>query len=48
MKWTKSAMQNTVINNDELTEIRRNAWLTVNRPEYIKYKIGMNATQSLP
>lgn len=48
MKWTKSVMQNTVINNEELTEIRKNAWLTVNRPEYIRYKIDMNVTQNLP
>ena len=48
MKWTKSVMQNTVISNDKLTDIRRNAWLTVNRSEYIKYKTGMNATQNLP
>jgi anaerobic magnesium-protoporphyrin IX monomethyl ester cyclase len=42
MKWTNPVLRNTAINAQELMEIRRQAWVSTNRPEYIAYKTGMN------
>ncbi len=42
MKWTNPVLRNTAIDPKELMEIRRQAWIGTNRPEYIAYKTGMN------
>jgi anaerobic magnesium-protoporphyrin IX monomethyl ester cyclase len=42
MKWTNPVLKNTAISAAELMEIRRQAWVSCNRPEYIAYKTGMN------
>jgi anaerobic magnesium-protoporphyrin IX monomethyl ester cyclase len=42
MKWTNPVLRNTAIDRAELMDIRRQAWISSNRPEYIAYKTGMN------
>ncbi len=41
MRWTKSIMKNLAMSTDDLECIRQNAWLTVNRPEYVQHKRQM-------
>jgi radical SAM superfamily enzyme YgiQ (UPF0313 family) len=51
MKWTKSILKNIAVPADTLEQIRQLAWLTVNRTDYVNYKIGMrvkNPTAPLP
>lgn len=42
MKWTNPVLRRTAVDPQELMEIRRQAWVSCNRPEYIAYKTGMN------
>jgi radical SAM superfamily enzyme YgiQ (UPF0313 family) len=41
MKWTKSLLKNIAVPAETLEQIRQLAWLTVNRSEYVDYKIAM-------
>ena len=41
MKWTKSSLKNTPVSAEALEYMRQLAWLTVNRREFVEYKIGM-------
>lgn len=40
MRWTKSILRGLAMPTDSLERIRQLAWLTVNRTEYVNYKIG--------
>lgn len=40
MKWTKSSLKNTPVSPEALEYMRQLAWLTVNRREFVDYKIG--------
>ena len=42
MRWTKSIMRNLAMDSDALEKVRQLAWLIVNRPEYVEYKVGMS------
>ena len=44
MKWTKSSLKNTPVSPEALEYMRQLAWLTVNRREFVDYKIGMRVT----
>ena len=49
MKWTKSILKNTAVPADTLEQLRQLAWLTVNRSEYVDYKIAMRVNNpSIP
>ena len=39
MRWTKSILQNLAMPAETLERLRQLAWLTVNRTEYVNYKI---------
>jgi anaerobic magnesium-protoporphyrin IX monomethyl ester cyclase len=39
MRWTKSILQNLAMPAETLERLRQLAWLTVNRTEYVDYKI---------
>lgn len=41
MKWTKSSLKNTKVSPEALEYMRQLAWLTVNRSDFVEYKIGM-------
>lgn len=41
MKWTKSTLKNTPVAPEALEYMRQLAWLTVNRRDFVEYKIGM-------
>jgi radical SAM superfamily enzyme YgiQ (UPF0313 family) len=41
MKWTKSTLKNTPVSSEALEYMRQLAWLTVNRRDFVEYKIGM-------
>lgn len=41
MKWTKSTLKNTPVSPEALEYMRQLAWLTVNRRDFVEYKIGM-------
>lgn len=41
MKWTKSILKGLAVPADTLEHLRQLAWLTVNRPSYVDYKINM-------
>lgn len=41
MKWTKSILRGLAVPADTLEHIRQLAWLTVNRSEFVDYKIKM-------
>jgi radical SAM superfamily enzyme YgiQ (UPF0313 family) len=41
MKWTRSLLKNIAVPAETLEHLRQLAWLTVNRPEYVDYKIKM-------
>jgi len=45
MKWTKSVLKNLAVPAETLEHMRQLAWLTVNRSEFVKYKIGMRVTK---
>ncbi len=42
LRWTKSILRNAPVPAEALEHIRQVAWLTVNRPEYVEYKLGMH------
>ncbi len=44
MKWTKSILKNTAVSADALESMRQLAWLTVNRSDFVDYKIGHRVT----
>ncbi len=44
MKWTKSSLKNTPVSSEAIEYMRQLAWLTVNRREFVDYKIGMRVT----
>jgi radical SAM superfamily enzyme YgiQ (UPF0313 family) len=49
MKWTKSLLKNIAVPAETLEQIRQLAWLTVNRSEYVDYKIAMRVkTPAIP
>ena len=41
MKWTKSILRDIAIPAETLEHLRQLAWLTVNRTEFVSYKIAM-------
>jgi radical SAM superfamily enzyme YgiQ (UPF0313 family) len=41
MKWTKSILKGIAVPAETLEHLRQLAWLTVNRTEFVSYKIGM-------
>ena len=46
MRWTKSILRNLAMPTDSLERIRQLAWLTVNRTEYVNYKIAQRVNPS--
>jgi len=44
MKWTRSILKNLAIPAETLEQMRQLAWLTVNRSEFVDYKINMRVT----
>ncbi len=45
MKWTKSILSNLAVPADTLEHMRQLAWLTVNRPDFIDYKVAMRVEE---
>jgi radical SAM superfamily enzyme YgiQ (UPF0313 family) len=45
MKWTKSILKGLAVPADTLEHIRQLAWLTVNRSEFVDYKIKMRVAK---
>src|SRR4029079_17581651 len=45
MKWTKSILKGLAVPPDTLEHIRQLAWLTVNRNDFVDYKIKMRFTK---
>ncbi len=45
MKWTKSILKGLAVPADTLEHIRQLAWLTVNRTEFVDYKIKMRVAK---
>lgn len=41
MKWTRSILKNLAVPADTLEHMRQVAWLTVNRPDFVSYKVAM-------
>ncbi len=41
MNWTKANMKNTLVPPNELEEIRENAWIELNAPDFVTFKKGM-------
>lgn len=41
MKWTKSILKGLSVPAETLEHLRQLAWLTVNKPSFVDYKIGM-------
>jgi radical SAM superfamily enzyme YgiQ (UPF0313 family) len=41
MKWTKSTLRGLAVAAETLEQMRQLAWLTVNRAEFVNYKINM-------
>ena len=44
MKWTRSILKNLAIPADALDHLRQLAWLTVNRSDFVDYKINMRVS----
>lgn len=40
--WSRASLINTAVPPEELVEIRRQAWESVNDPKYVTYKKAMN------
>ena len=40
MKWTRSILNHGPVSGEALEGMRQLAWLTVNRLEYVDYKLG--------
>jgi hypothetical protein len=45
MKWTKSILKNLAIPAETLEHLRQLAWLTVNRSDFVDYKIAMRVNK---
>ena len=45
MKWTKSMLKGLAVPAETLEHLRQLAWLTVNRLEFVSYKINMRVKQ---
>jgi anaerobic magnesium-protoporphyrin IX monomethyl ester cyclase len=45
MKWTRSILKNIAIPAETLEQMRQLAWLTVNRSEFVDYKINMRVAK---
>lgn len=45
MKWTRSILEGTPVSREALEGMRQLAWLTVNRTEYVDYKLGHRVTR---
>jgi anaerobic magnesium-protoporphyrin IX monomethyl ester cyclase len=45
MKWTKSILKGLAVPPDTLEHVRQLAWLTVNRTEFVDYKIKMRVAK---
>jgi anaerobic magnesium-protoporphyrin IX monomethyl ester cyclase len=45
MKWTKSILTGLAVSPDTLEHIRQLAWLTVNRTDFVDYKIKMRVAK---
>lgn len=45
MKWTKSILTGLAVSPDTLEHIRQLAWLTVNRSDFVDYKIKMRVAK---
>ena len=45
MKWTKSILKNLAVPAETLEHIRQLAWLTVNRTDFVDYKIKMRVAK---
>jgi anaerobic magnesium-protoporphyrin IX monomethyl ester cyclase len=45
MKWTRSILKNLAVPADTLEHMRQLAWLTVNRPDFVQYKVAMRVEQ---
>ena len=41
MKWTKSILKGLAVPADTLEHLRQLGWLTINRSEFVDYKINM-------
>jgi len=48
MKWTKSILKGLAVPADTLEHLRQLAWLTINRSEFVDYKINMRVNQPEP
>lgn len=48
MKWTKSILRGLAVSADTLEHLRQLAWLTVNRSEFVNYKIKMRVATPDP
>jgi len=48
MKWTKSILKGLAVPAETLEHLRQLAWLTVNRPSYVDYKINMRVKKPQP
>lgn len=46
MRWTRSIMRGLAMPAESLERIRQLAWLTVNRTDYVRYKIGQRVDTS--
>ena len=45
MKWTKSILRESEVSVEALEGMRQLAWLTVNRSDYVDYKLGQRVTK---
>jgi anaerobic magnesium-protoporphyrin IX monomethyl ester cyclase len=45
MKWTKSMLKNLAVPAETLEHLRQLAWLTVNRQDFVQYKVGMRVNE---
>jgi radical SAM superfamily enzyme YgiQ (UPF0313 family) len=45
MKWTKSILKNLAVPAESLEHMRQLAWLTVNRTDFVNYKINMRVAK---
>lgn len=47
MRWTKTMFKNMALSSETLESIRQLAWLTVNRKEYVEYKMHQTVDSSV-
>jgi anaerobic magnesium-protoporphyrin IX monomethyl ester cyclase len=48
MKWTKSILKGLAVPPETLEHLRQLAWLTVNKPSFVDYKIAMRVNRPIP